>query len=197
MSQDTNAFGGGNRHFLYVPMSEHEQEALARMVETGALCVHVVDWGVVHKPRVQFGDARLTLTFRLDFDRPEVPMDVYYFDLELRTESGLLLFADRKSTEYGGKPLAVASGLFLEMEWAIQIRAMDPKVVKAFLPGATGLTSRLQDRDTKDMTLDGNMALTGDQRKKIIMVREGEEAVKQDDRQQADKATKRQKARYR
>ena len=177
---DKNEFGGGNRHSLYVPMSDVEQEVLERLVLDGDLRVHIVGWGVVNNPRITFGDARLTLQWRMEFSKPETPMDVYYFDLELRTGSGYLLYKDRKSTEYGGQPLAIAAGLFLDMEWAIQIQAMDPKLVKA-MTGATGLTSRLLDRDTKELTETGNMTLNTEQKNRLHMLREGEKYVRKVD----------------
>ena len=116
MSNDRNAFGGGNRNSLYVPMSDVEQEVISRLVETQDLRVHVIGWGVVNSPRVIFGDLRVAVHFRLDFDRPEPPgMQVPFFDLELRTGSGILLFKDRKSTAYAGQPVTVAAGVFLDM----------------------------------------------------------------------------------
>jgi hypothetical protein len=184
---DKNEFGGGNRTSLYVPMSELEQEALSRLVEAGDLRVHIVEWGVVSNPRIVFGDARLTLSFRMDFTKPELPQDVFYFDLELRTGAGLVLFRDRKSTEYGGKPIGVAAGMFIDMEWAIQIQAMDPKLVKA-LTGARGLTSRLQDRDTGELTETGTMHLNTEQKGRIHMLRTGEQYVRENDVAKAVKA---------
>lgn len=175
---DKNIFGGGNKNSLYVPMSEHEQEALSRLVEAGDLRVHVLGWGVVSSPRVVFGDARFSVFFNLDFDRPAVPMDVYQFDLELRTGSGLLLFKDTKKTEYGGKPISVAAGMVLSMVWDIAIQSMDPRLVKALVPGALGLTSRLQDKDTKEMTLLGNMQLDEEKKAKLRQLRQGEAKVR-------------------
>lgn len=183
---DKNDFGGGNRHSLYVPLSELEQEALSRLVESGDLRVHVVDWGVVNQPRVLgFGDARLTLGLRLEFDRPALPMDVYFLELELRTGSGYLLCRHRESLDQGGKPMAIAAGLVLEFEWHLQIHAMDPELVKALVPHARGLTSRLQDKDTKEFTLTGNMKLDDAKKKKLVMLREGERFVREDSRAQA------------
>jgi hypothetical protein len=195
VSRDKNEFGGGNPNSLYVPMSEHEQEALSRLVAAGDLRVHVLEWGVVNNPRVIFGDSRLSLQFRLSFDRPAVPIPVYFFDLELRTGSGLLLFKDRKSCEYGGKPVSIAAGVFFDMAWDIQIKSMDPRLVKA-LTGARGLTSRLQDRDTGDMTLTGNMSLNTRQKGRIHTLRAGEEWSKGDtDRRTATSVDKQDKTR--
>lgn len=184
-----NPFGGGNPHSLYVPMSDVEQEVLSRLVEAGDLRVHLVGWGVVNNPRITFGDLRLSLLFRVNFDRPPPPgIPVHYFDLELRTGSGLLLFRDRKSIAYNGKPVMAAAGVFFDMIWDIAIAAMDPKLVKALKPGATGLTSRLQDKDTGQMTLTGNMKLDAEKRKLLKKLREGEAAVRAEDAKKAAKA---------
>ena len=143
-----NAFGGGNSKSLYTPMSETEQEVVARLIESGDIQVRLVDWGVINRPRVTFGDLRVSVAFRVTFDRPEVPMPVDHFDLELRLADGRLLYAERQSAEYGGKPLQIAAGVFLDMVWDIAVRHMDPEFVKSVKPGAVGMTSRLIDRGT-------------------------------------------------
>lgn len=185
MSQDKNAFGGGNSQSLYVPMSDVEQEALARLVDSGDLVVHVVGWGVVHKPTIIYGDLRVSIMFRLNFDKPDVPIPVSGFDLELRTGSGLLLLKKWMKTEYDNKPIPCGGGIYYDMAWDIAIHHMDPRLVKALVPGATGLTSRVFDPDTKDPTLTGNMHVTSEQRKQLVTLRKGEAAVRADDLQQA------------
>ncbi len=177
---DTNIFGGGNAKSLYTPMSEVEQEVVARLVEAGDLRVIIVGWGYVDRPRVTFGDMRVSVAFRVTFDRPEAPIPVHYLDLELRTGSGILLFRDRQPTTYGGNPIQVAQGVFLDLAWDIAVRSIDPALVKAVLPGATGLTSRFQDRDTGQMTLTGNMKLSANEAAILRHLREGEAAVKAD-----------------
>lgn len=189
MSQGKNPFGGGNKNSLYVPMSDIEQEVISRLIETGDLRVHIVGWGVVNNPRVTFGDLRVSISFRMDFDRPPPPgVAVPFFDLELRTGSGLLLFKDRKSTEYAGQPITVAAGVFLDMVWDIAIQNLDPKLVKMLKPGATGLTSRLQDRDTKDITFQGNMRLDPRRQRLLRVLRQGEALVRAEDKARATKA---------
>lgn len=191
---EKNIFGGGNKNSLYVPMSEVEQEVISRLVEQKDLRVHIVGWGVVNNPRVVFGDLRLSLIFRVSFDRPPPPgIPVHFFDLELRTGSGLLLFKDRKSVEYNGKPVMAAAGVYFDMIWDIAIAAIDPKLVKALKPGATGLTSRLQDRDTGDLTVEGNMRLDSKKRKTLHTLRKGEAASRADDAAKLSKAEKRSK----
>ena len=109
----TNIFGGKNARSLYVPMSELEQEAVLRLVESKDLRVNLVGWGHVDNPRVTFGDARVQVKFQVHFDRPETPVPVHFFDLELVTKTGRLIFRARQSTEYAGNPIQVASGVFL------------------------------------------------------------------------------------
>ena len=173
-----NAFGGGNNKSLYTPMSEVEQEVVARLIESGSLRVNIVGWGHVSRPRVTFGDLRVSVAFRLEFDRPEVPMPVTHFDLELRTEDGRLLYKERQSAEYNGQPLQIAAGVYLDMIWDIAIRHMDPKLVKSIMPKAIGLTSRLIDKDTGAATLTGNMALNDETKALLIKLRKGETTVR-------------------
>ena len=173
-----NAFGGGNDKSLYTPMSEVEQEVIARLIESGSLRVNIVGWGHVNRPRVTFGDLRVSVAFRLEFDRPEVPMPVTHFDLELRTEDGRLLYKERQSAEYNGQPLQIAAGVYLDMIWDIAIRHMDPKLVKSVMPKAIGLTSRLIDKDTGAATLTGNMALNEETKALLIKLRKGEATVR-------------------
>lgn len=171
-------FGGGNATNLYTPMSELEQEVLVRLVESGDLQVIIVGWGFVSKPRITFGDLRLSLSFRLTFDRPEVPVDLWYLDMELRTGSGRLLYKERQPTTYGGKPIQAGAGIYFDLVWDIAIKSMDPTLVRDVLPGAMGLTSRLQDKDTRDFTLTGNMKLNTTEKRALVTLRKGEASLK-------------------
>ena len=175
---DKNIFGGGNAHSIYVPMSEVEQEMISRLVAAQDLRIVIVGWGHIDQPKVTFGDARLQFKFRLAFDRPEVPIPVFHFDFELRTHSGVLLFRSRESVVYNGKPIQISSGVFLDMIWDIQVRSIDPNLVKTYVAGATGLTSRLQDRDTGRITVEGNMRLTASARKLIHKLRRAEDRLR-------------------
>lgn len=174
----TNTFGGKNPDSLYVPMSEVEQEVVSRLIHEG-LKVVIVGWGVVHNPKATFGDLRLTIPIQITFDRPSVPVLVRTFDLELRTLDDYLLFRETQSVEYGGNPLAIGAGTSLSMVWDIAIQSIDPKLVRAIKPGATGLTSRLQDKDTGQMTLTGNMKLNRQQRRDLERLRRGEAKARQ------------------
>lgn len=179
---DKNAFGGGNARSLYVPMSDLEQEALSRLVSSGDLRVVIVGWGHIDRPRIVFGDARLSIQMSVDFNRPEIPIDVYYFDLELQTGAGMPLIRQRQPTLYGetDQPLRVGAGTHLDMVWDIAIQHMDPRLVKALVPGAIGLTSRLMDRDTGAFTLGGNMTLDPTRRRILETLRRGEAAARKD-----------------
>ena len=127
---------------------------------------------------VTFGDLRLTLSWRMNFNRPEVPMPVHYLDLELRTRAGMRLFGpDRLSTEYDGKPIHVAAGMFIDMAWDIAIQKIDPALVKTLKPGAIGLTSA-----------EGNRRLNPEKQKLLNMVRKGEALVRAYDVEKAKKA---------
>jgi hypothetical protein len=184
---EKNPFGG-RKGSLYTPLSEDEQEVLARLVESQDLRVIVKSWTTIDQPRVIYGDLRLSLAFRIHFTRPELPTPVHFFDLELRTGAGLLLFKERQSTQYNGKPIEVAEGVFMDMVWDIAIMAMDPKIVKALKPGARGLTSRWQDRDTGELTLMGNARLSHEQQKLLRKTRQGEARNRADTAQQVKKA---------
>jgi hypothetical protein len=175
---DKNIFGGGNPTSLYTPMSEDEQEVLSRLVAARDLHVHIVGWGIVNSPAVTFGDLRLDIPIQITFTSPAIPMLVDFFDLELRTGSGILLFKERQSTRYGGSPLAVGAGTAVSMVWHIAIRRMDPMLVKALKPGALGLTSRWIDKDTKEETLLGNTSMTLKEQRVLRRLREGEARVR-------------------
>lgn len=175
---ERNAFGGKNPNSLYVPMSETEQELVSRLVETGDLQVKVHGWGIVPNPTVKLGDLQVVIPLTLKFDRPEVPIPLHYFDLELLTGSGISLYRERQSCEYDGKPLSVGSGTVIQMVWHIGIRAMDPKLVKMLMPGTVGLTSRRFDRDTGALTLTGNMDLDAEKKRLLEIVTQGEANVR-------------------
>lgn len=172
-----NAFGGGNKNALYIPMSEIEMELISRLVDSKDIYVQIHGWGFVNEPRVTFGDKNLHVGFKMAFDRPENPMSVHFFDMELKTRSGISLFRQKMNTEYGGQPLMVMQGLELDMVWDIAIKNIDPRLVKALMPSVKGLTSRLQDTTTGDITLMGNMKLDRDLREKVIQLDRAEKAI--------------------
>jgi len=170
---EKNRFGG-RKGSSYTPMSEDEQEVLSRLVNSQDLRVVVKGYGEAQNLKVKFGDLRIALAFRLSFDKPAVPVPVHFIDLELQTGSGMKLFSERQPTVYDGKPIQVADGVFFDMVWDIAILAMDPKVVKAIKPGATGLTSRWIDKDTEQLTLTGNNRFSGSDKRELRRIREGE-----------------------
>lgn len=180
---DTNPFGGLNPRSLYTPMSEDEQEVLDRLIQSRDMNVIIKGWGhILGVSAAKAGDLRLSIPLQLDFDRPDVPIPVPYFDLELRTGAGILLFAERQSTIYNGAPLMVGSGTSLTMIWDIAIKHMDPKLVKLLKPGAAGLTSRWVDKDTGDMTLLGNTRISSKEKALLRKLRRGEARVRAETR---------------
>jgi hypothetical protein len=187
---EKNPFGGIATS-LYTPMSEDEQEVLDRLIGARDLDVIIKGWGYIQGIQAaKAGDLRLSLPLVLTFDRPDVPQPVHYFDLELRTGSGILLFAERQSTLYDGNPLMVSAGTSLTMVWDIAIKSMDPKLVKMLKPGATGLTSRWLDRDTGNMSLFGNARMSVKDKALLLRLRRGEKLARLDTAQKAAKATK-------
>jgi hypothetical protein len=177
---DKNPFGGiaGS---MYTPMSEDEQEVLDRLVASRDLDVLIKGWGHIRGVQAgKTGDLRIAIPLTLDFDRPEVPVPVHFFDLELRTGSGILLFKERQSTLYNHSPLMIGAGTSLQMVWDIAIKHMDPKLVKALKPGALGLTSRWIDRDTGDITMLGNTRMGAKDRATLRKLRQGEAKARQD-----------------
>lgn len=164
--QGENIFGGKNQHGLYIPMSEDEQEVLQRLIETQDLQVIIKGWNVkVENPPIQFGDLRVHIPLHMEFMAPRVPRACHFLDLELRTGSGELLVKERHPTIVNGHPLQVARGVVIDFVWDIAIQNMDPKFVKCMKPGALGLTSRRIDRDTGEVTPEGNMTLNSIQKR--------------------------------
>lgn len=187
---DRNMFGGGNAQSIYTPMSEDEQEVLARLAESGDLHVHIVDWGWIHSPKVTFGDLRVAIPISITFQAPAVAMPVSTFTMELWTGEGLLLFRKEYDIRQGNQPVFVGAGFHFTMIWDIAIKHMDPDLVKAYKPGATGLTSRWQDKDTKEFTQFGNAKLDANQRAHLRQLRAGEAQVQSHDVQRILQAKK-------
>ena len=150
---DKNPFGG-KAGSLYVPLTDIEREVLERMVSSSALQVSVVGWQDGIQPKIRFGDMRFEIKFRINFDKPVVPQPLYYLDLELKTQSGFLVYKDRQATMYQGKPIEVAAGMYLDLVWDIAIEKLQPELIKMFKPKSTGLTSRR-----------GNMQLSEEQQR--------------------------------
>lgn len=180
---DGNMFGGKNPHGLYVPMSEDEQEVVARLIESDDLEVNIVGWGVAPQAKYVVGDHRVGIVFEMRIDRPDLsaPVPLHFLDLELRTRAGMLLFGERLPTAVNGVAPQVANGMSLVFAWDIAIHSMDPKLVKMFKPGAIGLTSRRIDPATGERTAEGNLILTPEQKAALRVLTEGEKKVKAQD----------------
>lgn len=176
-SESKNLFGGLNPKGLYVPMSDLEQEALHRLRDSQDLKLVIVGWGEIECPKMVIGDHRIRLDFRITFKGLPIAQPVRSLKLELRTGANELLFTEEHSTMYDNKPLMVHEGLYVDMQWDIAIKHMNPELVKR-LTGALGLTSRRQDKDTKDFTPEGNMQLSYAQRKAIQDLEKAEKKVK-------------------
>jgi len=185
-----NVFGGGNRRGLYVPMSEDEQEVIHRLVTADDIRLVIHGWGVLEQPRLLVGDHRVGVQFKITFNKPAVPEPVYFFDLELQTRTGITLCRERLPSIYNGKPVQVCAGMFLDMQWDIAMHSIDPRLVKLLKPGAIGLTSRRQDRDTGDMTSEGNMQLTPELKKTLHELEMTQAANRAEDTKQVVEATK-------
>lgn len=184
-----NIFGGKNRRGLYVPMSEDEQEVIHRLVDAEDILLVIHGWGVLDRPRFLVGDHRIGVQFRITFNRPAAPTPVFFFDLELKTRTGITLCKERLPTLYNGKPISVCVGMFLDMQWDIALHSLDPKLVKLLKPGAIGLTSRRQDKDTGQMTAEGNMKLSPKQRKALAELETAQSANRAEDLAQIVQAT--------
>ncbi len=173
----SNIFGGKNKNSLYIPMSEIEQEFISRLVDNKDFYIVIHDWGHVDHPTVTFGDKNLHFRFNMFFDRPENPMPVHFFDMELKTYSGLSLFRQKMDLGYGGQPMLIMQGLELDMVWDISLKNIDPKIIKKIMPKTLGLTSRLQDSTTGEMTVLGNMKLDREARDLAIKLDQAEKAL--------------------
>lgn len=186
--EDKNLFGGGNPNAVYTPMSEDEQEVIARLIADDDFHVHLKGWGWVHRPKVTFGDLRVRVPVAITFQAPDIPQPVYSFELELWGSGHLLFNKEYPVANPDGSPLMVCTGFHLPFIWDIAIRHMDPKLVKALKPGAGGLTSRWFDRDTGNATFLGNTRLGSAQKLALERLREGELEVAQHDKKALQKA---------
>ena len=189
MNQEKNPFGGANPHGLYVPMTEVEQEVLARLIAADDLEVVIHGWGVLDQPQLTFGDLRISIQFKLSFNAPAAPQPLHYLDLELRTRAGLTLFKERQPLMVNGQPIEVAAGVELTMAWDIALHHIDPAVVKAIKPGAVGLTSRRLDKETGEATFKGNMQLTSHQKKLLHHMGKGNQETRKRDLHKAIEVT--------
>jgi len=186
----TNIFGGKQKRGLYVPLSPDELESIHRLIEMRDVCLIIHGWGIINSPRMVVGEHKVTVPFRLTFKAPDIPMPVYFFDLELKTiQTGITLFRKRMPCTYDNKPIIVQSGQYLDMAWDISIQSIDPRVVKLIKPGAFGLTSRRRDKDTGELSGTGNMKLTPEQRLAMMALKNGEKLVQAEDLAKAIKAT--------
>jgi len=186
----TNILGGKNPQGLYVPMSDDEQEVIARLVEADDLILVIHNWAVLRKPHLIVGDLRVGIQFRLAFADGLLPTPLHFLDLELQRESGQTIFRQKKAITVGGKPLMAQGGAFFDFQWDIAIDHMDPQFVKSVKPGAFGLTSRRIDKDTGHRSERGNMQLDSTQQGALAAVDKGAAEVRAGDDAAVKKAEK-------
>jgi hypothetical protein len=186
MAKDKNEFGGGNSNSLYIPMSDIELDFVNRLVESKEVYIIIHEWGHINQPTITFGDKNLHVAFKMFFDRPEAPIPVHFFDLELKTRSGISLHREKMTTVYGGQPLNICQGVELDMVWDISIKYIDPKLIKALMPKTLGLTTRLEDTATHEITVLGNMNLNKDLRDKAYQLDKAEKFLRAYDHQKIE-----------
>ena len=190
-SDEKNEFGGGNKISSYIPLTEIEQEFISRLVEMGELVVHLHSWGTVC-PKVSFGDKVLHAHIKIFFENAPPPpgLSVPFFDMELRTQSGISLYRQKMPTSYDNTPIMVSNEVELEMVWDISLKYIDPKLIKLLMPSVIGYTTRLEDRDTHDITVTGNMRLNKELTKKAYDMHSNEQKLKHYDEEKLKKALK-------
>lgn len=174
-----NDFGGGNENSSYIPLTEIEQEFISRLVEKGEIIVVLHGWGIIH-PVVSFGDKVIHAHIKFLFDKaPPAPgIPVPFFDMELKTQSGISLYRQKMPTSYDNNPIIISNEVELEMIWDISLRYIDPKLIKLLMPSVTGFTTRLEDRDTHDITITGNMRLNKELTQRAHNMFKGEQNLK-------------------
>lgn len=184
---DRNTFGGKSTKGLYTPMSETEQEVLARLRDSQNLVLEVVGIGEIPlvPANIIIGDHRLGIQFQITFSTPNNEVKtVPYLDLHLRSRSGITLFKERQAfRDINGNAMMVNTGLTVPMQWDIGINQIDPKVVKALMPSAVGLTSRR-----------GNERLSSEQQATLRQVREMERVARQSTVENVEQSIKRAQA---
>lgn len=197
MSNDRNPFGGKNPHGMYVPLTDLELEALARIADAQEFKVVVKEWGVVSgfvrgryvpeqwhanpTPLVTFGDKRISFYFRMNLNAPAVPQPNWYFDMEVWA-LGHLLFSQRLATQVGGKPIEVAAGRHIDLALDVALDRIDSKIVKEIVPRAIGLTTR-----------HGNMQLDSTRQRLLAQTQAGERQVREMTRQESVEVTEKMK----
>lgn len=174
----TNMFGGKPKkgNAVYVPMSDVEQECLQRIAEMDGYRIKIKGYGTIEQAHTIIGDKRLSFRFKLIFDRPDTPTPLYWLDLELLA-FGENVFSERQHVVYGGQPVMVMAGVELNLAWDIAIKHIEPRIVKNIV-GTFGLTSRLQDKDSGQFTLTGNMQVDDEKRQVLQKLNEGEAKVR-------------------
>ena len=98
--------------------------------------------------------------------------------MDLRTQSGISLYRQKMPTSYGNTPITISNEVELEMVWDIALKYIDPKLIKLLMPSVRGFTTRLEDRDTHDITVTGNMRLNKEQVRSAHSLHQSEKNIK-------------------
>lgn len=164
----SNILGGKNGRFAYAPLSEDEQQVLHDLVDNDSLMIEIVDYGTVNKfsNKPIVGDAVLSMDFNVVFERPEFYMPAFWLELVLKTRSGIEIFREKMTT--GAEPLYIRVGESFAMNWVIQFKHLDPKLVKTLKKGAIGLTNRYA----------GDWKLNADQMRMMNLIEQGQRNLK-------------------
>ena len=102
-------------------MSDIEQEVIARLSEAGELLVVIHGFLTIQNPPVTYGDKNLHIHLKADFKVLDKPTEVSFFDMELKTQTGICLFRQTMPTTYDNKPIMVGPEVVLEMIWDIAV----------------------------------------------------------------------------
>lgn len=172
MSNDGNPLGGATPHG-YVPLSDTERDFLSRLIERQELLVEIEDWGYVHTPRVTLGEYRLIIDMTVQFQKPEIPMSVTALTLILKMRNGEVLYKERMPTIVAGEPFTIFAGLEASFQWQVGIVAINPELIRRYMPSAHGLTTASIDKDTGVASFTGNRRLDPKQRAFVRAVEEG------------------------
>ena len=97
--------------------------------------------------------------------------------------------APAEPTSTNPAPIDIYEGMYLDFMWDIAIDHLDPQFVRAIKPGATGLTSRRQDKDTGEMTSKGNMKLDVGQQRLLHNLEQSQALIRKVNEQEAIKAS--------
>lgn len=185
MTQEKNKFGGIATS-LYTPMSEDEQEAVNRIIESGEVVLRIKAMGKdqiiqlddIVNPPMRHGDARVQVDIDLLLNYPVIHVPVYSMELSLLYKDRTL-FKESQSVVYDGQPIMFGRGGQIVMKWDIQVQKISPELVKLVKKGAFGLTTR-----------DGNTYYDEETNRELREIRAREEMMRLDNLKKLEAAKK-------